>query len=239
MKYTPYKKFKKDVINIISTVIFVLICIPILFSVGVMFYCNFALEYYPIVGTSMQPLLNAKGVDEDYVYTTKNTSDITYGDLIIYKYIRTNTQEEVLIIKRVIAMGGDNIKIKDTGVRVPNTANNYYSLYIQYNGQGEWVELCEDYIANKEVYRVLYSQFYFENTLNKTFLTDQDGDLYIHLEEDEIFYLGDNRLASTDCIDYGPRNISGIIGEVKYLIYGNTNRVWQIISQMLGFSKWK
>lgn len=237
MKYITYQKPKKDIINILSTIVFSIVCLFVAVFIGAMFYCNVALEYYPIKGISMQPLLNANGKDEDYVYMTRNTNNITYNDIIITK--RTVGGEERFIIKRVIALGGDNIMIKDTGVLQVGTANNYYAIYIQYGGKGEFVELKEDFIEDKSVYREMYSEFYETGLSNKNFLTDPNGNRYLHIDDDQIFYAGDNRLGSTDCVDYGAMPKVNVQGEVKYIIYANQNRVWQVIKQMLGFYKWK
>ncbi len=235
MQYTPYKKLKSKKTNIIMGIIFTIICIPIVFALGVMFYCNAFLEYYPISGTSMQPLLNASGKDEDHVYITTNKEDITYGDVIIYQ-----KSNDVLVIKRVIAMPGDNIMIKDTGRNQEGTANNYYAIYIQYGGQGEFVELNEEYIENKETYRIIYNQFYYGGDLyNKNFITDENGNKYLHIEDDEIFYLGDNRLNSDDCVDYGPMKYENIVGEVIYIVHGNNFKIIEVIKQILGIYKWK
>ena len=234
MQYSPYKKTTNKKINIILGIIFTVICIPIVFAMGVMFYCNAFLEYYPISGTSMQPLLNASGKDEDHVYITTNISDLSYGDVVIYK--KTN---DVLVIKRVIAMPGDNIMIKDTGRKEENSANNYYAIYIQYGGQGEFVELVEDYVQDKSSYKSQYYQFYFDNISNKNFVTNENGNMYLHIEEDEIFYAGDNRLNSDDCIDYGPMKYDNIVGKVVYIVHGNNFKLIEVIKQILGIYKWR
>ncbi len=235
MEYKPYKKTENKTKKIILGIIFTIICIPIVFSLGVIFYCNAFLEYYPISGTSMQPLLNASGKDEDHVYITTNKENVSYGDVIIYQ-----KDDDVLVIKRVIAMAGDNIMIKDTGRRQENSANNYYAIYIQYGGEGEFVELEEDYIENKESYKYLRDQFYNKGNLtNKNFLTDKDGNKYLHIEDDEVFYLGDNRLNSEDCVDYGPMKYENIVGEVVYIVHGNKLKIIEVIKQILGIYKWR
>ena len=231
MQYVLYKKNK--VKSLVKGIIFTIICIPIVFLAGVMFYCNAFLEYYPISGTSMQPLLNASGIDQDFVYVSKNKSNITYGDVIIYEG-ETNT-----IIKRVIAMGGDNIMIKDTNVADENSANNLYAIYIQYNGEGEFVELKEDYIQNKSTYKIQYNQLYNTNLDQKKFVEDLNGNKYLHLEEDEIFYMGDNRLNSYDCVDYGPMEYKNIIGKVVFIVHDNNFKLFDVVKQILGIYKWK
>ena len=229
MKYAPYIRQKKSLSSIIISVIFTVLMVPLTFSVGVMFYCNSAFEYYPISGTSMQPLLNPNGINEDCVYVTNDKNHITYNDIIIY--VRDLGTEQRTVIKRVVAMAGDNIMIKQT-------QNNEYAIFIQYGGNGDFVYVEEKFIQNKQVYADMYEEFYNEGS-GKEFFDLADGNKYLHIKDDEIFYLGDNRTGSTDCLDYGPQKVDSIIGEVKYIIHKNTNRIWQILLQMFGFYVWK
>lgn len=204
--------------------------IPVLFTLGVMFYCNNVLEYYPISGVSMQPLLNPNGINEDYVYIMKGQDNIDYGDIIIYSR-KMEDNKTRLVIKRVIALAGDNVMIKQN-------KNGQYRLFIQYNSQGEFVEQYESYIEDKSVYESMFTQFYNEGT-GKVFSKDADDNKYLHIDENKIFYLGDNRTSSTDCLDYGAQKCENIIGEVKYIVRKNSQRVWQVIQQILGIYKWK
>lgn len=240
MKYAKYIKPKKqrDWIGTISSIVLLIAFLVLAFFVVVMFYCNVALGYYPIMGTSMSPLINASGQNTDYVYATYDVSDITYGDVIIFHH-PDNREESGYkqVIKRVIALGGDNIMIKDTGRLVPNSTQDYYALYIQYDGEGAFVEVDENYVVDKTSYNEIYDDFYTLDS-NKLFLYDDYGNRYLHIEEGQIFYAGDNRTNSNDCFDYGAQDESNIVAEVKYIIYGGTNRVWQVVMQMLGIYKW-
>lgn len=240
MKYAKYIKPKKqrDWIGTLSSIVLLIAFLVLAFFVMVMFYCNVALGYYPIMGTSMSPLINASGQNTDYVYATYDVSDITYGDVIIFHH-PDNREESGYkqVIKRVIALGGDNIMIKDTGRLVPNSTQTYYALYIQYDGEGAFVEVDENYVVDKTSYNEIYDDFYTLDS-NKLFLYDDYGNRYLHIEEGQIFYAGDNRTNSNDCFDYGAQDESNIVAEVKYIIYGGTNRVWQVVMQMLGIYKW-
>ena len=241
MKYAKYvAPKKKDYLGIISYVVLFVALVILLFFVGVMFYCNVALSYYPISGTSMQPLINPSGQNTDYVYATSDVSDITYGDVIIFHYPSADEEKGYRqIIKRVIALEGDNLMIKNTLRPQENSSWTYYALYIQYGGEGEFVEVEEDYIIDKTSYRILYQDdFYLNDDYNKNFLRDENGNVYIHVGEGEVFYAGDNRTDSFDCFDYGPQDAENIVAEVKYIIYGGNNRIWQVVLQMLGIYKW-
>ena len=229
MRYASYKKEKQSIVGTIISVVLSVLLVPLIFCVGVMFYCNSTLDYYPISGTSMQPLLNPNGTNEDYVFVSNDKSDISYNDIIIYK--RDLGSEERTVIKRVIAMAGDNFMIKQV-------SNSEYAIFIQYKGEGEFVMVQENFIADKQVYSSMYIQFYEEGS-GKDFILDQEGNRYIHIGDDEIFYLGDNRTGSTDCLDYGPQKTEHIIGEVRFIIHKNVNRIWQILAQMFGIYTWK
>ena len=246
MRYAKYikPKDKTDIIGIVSSSVLMLVFCILAFFVGVMFYCNVSLGYYPINGESMQPLINASGKNTDYVYASYNLDDIDYQDIIIFHHPdKTAENGYKQVIKRVLALGGDNIMIKDTGREVPNTDQTYYALFIQYDGEGEFVEVDEPYIYNKTSYKTLFlNDFFVRDQYNKNFIETKDENgvvcYYLHLEEGQIFYAGDNRLNSNDCFDYGPQEASNIVAEVKYIIYGGTNKIWQVILQMLGIYKW-
>ena len=113
----------------------------------------------------------------------------------------------------------------------------FYALFIQYNSTGLWEKLEEEYISNKQVYEHTYYELYEQNA-NKTFLED-NGQKYLHINENEIFCAGDNRFNSNDCFDYGAKNVENITGEVVYLVHGNGIKIFQIIIQVLGFKEWK
>ena len=223
MNYELYKRKKITLKRTILMVLALLICGIMLLITGVMFYCNNSLEYYPVKGESMFPLINSNGVDEDYVYANSNIEDITYGDIIIYNH------NNVLVIKRVIAMANDNITIRQC-------SDGYFGIFIQYNSTGEWVKLEENYIEDKFVYQVLFDDL-FKPYEGKEII-EGDGFKYIHVGENQIFYAGDNRQNSSDCIDYGPQDCENLIGEVVFLIKENKNRIFQVISQILGITRW-
>lgn len=224
---TNYKTYQKKPYNITQAFInriYAFVCIMLFIFTALMFYCNNYLSLYPVSQVSMMPYINPNGIDEDYVYVTSNVKDITYRDLVISKH------NQGKIVKRVIAMPGDNLMIKQA-------EDKNYSFYIQYGSVGEWQKLEEDYIKNKTVYLKSYQDFY--NQGSKTFLTDNNGNKYIHLSENQIFLAGDNRLSSLDCIYYGPLKTEDLVGEVVYIIHGSDFRIFQIFKQFIGFAEWK
>ena len=92
-----------------------------------------------------------------------------------------------ILIKRVIGVGGDVIRIQDA------------KLYIQYGGEGEFVLQNEDYINGAMQKR-------------ETGYGVKDGEWVV--AEDEFFVLGDNRNNSIDSEDFGPIKDYQILGNV-------------------------
>ena len=223
-KYKNYKKKEYSVLKAITRAVASLFLCLVLCVMGLMFYCNNFLEYYPIEGASMRPLLNQYQNDGDYVYITK-TTNVTYQNVIIYK----KPEDNKLVIKRVIAMQNDDIKIKDDGTG--------YALYIRYSGTKTWQKLNEDYIYDKSVYESLFTKF--NNNLSSEFQIDEDGDKYYHVGEGKIFYAGDNRENSGDCFNYGAKTSENIVGKVVYIIHSGELRIWQVMMQFLGIYRWK
>ena len=65
-----------------------------------------------------------------------------------------------------------------------------------------------------------------------------DSDGFFEIPQEEIFYLGDNRLVSKDCSTYGTKKQSLVIGVVDYIVYGNTNPYGQVLKQVFGGGAW-
>lgn len=102
------------------------------------------------------------------------------GDVIVFNI------EGNMLIKRVIAVEGDEIKCEN-GV-----------VCIKYNGEGEFIDLNEQYIETETRY--------IPHTV---------------LKEGELFVLGDNRPISNDSSSFGPIKkdcVTGVVTEfsIKY-----------------------
>ena len=225
MKYKHYKKEQINILSAMVNIITLIFTVIITVASALIIYCNVSLELYPVSQNSMYPTINPNRVDEDFVYVTKNVSHINHGDVIVYKH------NGKLVVKRVIAMQGDKLKI-DT------TEDDTFAFFIQKAGQNTWQQVNENYIQDKSVYQQQYYDFYSPH-YNKTFETDSNGDRYLIVENGEIFCLGDNRLESNDSIDYGCQPVENIIGEVEYIVHGQDFRITQIFLQFLGLVTWK
>lgn len=95
------KKKHKRFSHYIRKTLFILLCITAL----LFFTASAASPVLRVTGTSMQPTLN----NGDIVILIK-TDDLKIGDLCAFEY------NDKLLIKRIIGMPGDEIKIDENGV---------------------------------------------------------------------------------------------------------------------------
>lgn len=190
--------------------IFVIICLVFLwFSL----IANSIYSEATVFGRSMMPTLNT-----NFSYSDSQTQDTVIlnhiktphkGDIIVVKKITNNQNEGINVIKRLIAIEGDKIKVLSTGQIVLN---------------GEILQ--EDYVntINREI---LYEKFYGTNGLKI-----KNPDLFIDDElfvpKNHIFYLGDNRGESEDCASYGPIHKKYLIARVDYVIKAGESKAEKI-----------
>lgn len=155
-----------------SFVIFFVYVIIVLFLSSIF---NFKYAFVPIAGSSMENTFHSG----DVVLVSLD-KDANYGDVVIIKDEKVDEFNgklySYLIIKRVIALGGDVVKFKDGNV------------YLKKSGESEFALLQEDYIKEQ----------------NSTFYPFADDDTCtgeseeIYIPQGEYFYLGDNRTNSRD-----------------------------------------
>lgn len=209
LKQTPVDKFK-----ILCSKIFLFLCIILcVFTI----YINVTYSIAPVSGTSMSPLLN--GTNE---YQTNNLHDrvvLNYikayhkGDIIVAKKVFDHEEENyIYVIKRLIAVGGDKVKINSEGTVFVND-----------------VELKEDYVSS--VKTRTYSNFNNLKT-QKPGLFEDDT---LIVPKGYVFYLGDNRAVSADCSSYGPVKEENVIAKVDFIIKAGENAFASIIKQIFKF----
>ncbi len=164
------------VLDVILAIIAVLVVFIIVFAV--------CFKGVYIIGNSMQPTFTG-AIDSDteggdYVYCNKYRKP-SYGDVVIIQ-----ETEEKVIIKRVIAMEGDTVKM-DQG-----------TVYIRYAGTAEYTALAEDYVAA-------------ENCTPALMVNNQEA----HTVADGCIYcLGDNRDISNDSRQNGDFTLDSVLGVV-------------------------
>jgi signal peptidase I len=222
-KYKPFDNNEKSFLTYLPEILLVVIFALVLCFSSLFFSSH---KYYEVDQFSMQPLLNNYGTDSDTkdgVFVLAD-SKVEVGDIIVINY------KDSTIIKRLIATGGDRIAIAkkntSTGVEyvVQRIAKGSVTPYV----------LVEPYLQKGLGMADTYTNFknYLEQTANKETI---NGVTYIVLEEDEIFYLGDNRGKSYDSSNYGPGKFEDIVGKVKVIVWKQQNMLFHIIQYVFGF----
>ena len=206
-------------------------------------FCAFQSEYslIRIIGRSMQPTLNPdislQSEAQDYCIVDRDAV-INYQDIVIIRY-PTAPNSGKTIIKRVIGKGGDKISIFKTEdengesyfhvARIKSGTTKVEILeedYINMNGNiPDWdmqsyVQLGVEYEkAFFEHYFSRNGEFYDDSHLDRKYVDGVGWVLFYKLEEDEIFYMGDNRANSTDAREFGPVKVGDmVLGKVVKII---------------------
>mgnify|MGYP001623856625 FL=1 len=151
---------------------------------------------------------NGVRVDGDSMMNTLQDGDYLFmnliaeperGDIVV---VHTGRKEADYVIKRVIALGGDEIYAED-GV-----------LYRKCAGETEFSVVEENYLPEPWVY--------VNEDRPNSFGSKAEP---LVIGENEIFYMGDNRNVSVDCraANYGPQpieNVTGVVTEWSLSIKG-------------------
>lgn len=188
-------KKNKIIYNIITNSILIILAIISIFYV----YYKICIFQTTVVGSSMYPTLNNTS-ENDIILVNKYTK-IDVGDIVIAQTKNlTDDNSTLYLIKRVIAKGGDKVK-------VIYDINN--ELKIQVNGE----ILKEEYLTLK----------FYSNKTNSAyenwqhFIVNGNYELTANKEliipENEYFLVGDNREVSVDSTKIGPISKDDIIGE--------------------------
>lgn len=174
------KVFDKSFVIIVSILVFILIAEIVLYS--------FVLFHVTIKGSSMEPTLY-----DDQSLMVNKLREPTRNDIVIISGKATGGK---LLVKRVVAIGGDTVTIKDG--------------YVYVNGEKQF----EDYL---NVHGITFYPTVFDptNTKEKTW----------QVKNGEYFFLGDNRMNSNDSRYYGTckrDQIEGVVTEFALKLRGVT-----------------
>lgn len=196
---TRYKKDAKFYIALIVMTT-VMLFVNVLFGVVYM--------SVRVSGDSMKNTL----INGDMLYANTVKKDVKRGDIVIIDGIG----KDYIIIKRVIAVGGEKVAIRNGKVFINDEPLN------------------EDYLDDGVITDLRYAQDEEgnENTMKKLLPKG------LVLEEDEIFYLGDNREVSADARINGPckkENVIGIVENWSVNVKGITNAVYNFQKKLYGF----
>lgn len=200
------EKEKKSVWQILTTVV---LCITV-FLLVVLTAFNIFFYKSPIVGISMQPTFNVdlqegRPVSE---YENSNIKDKAYvyrfgkgkrGDIIMVEVLEDGKSK--LLIKRLVAVGGDSVDIKQ------DSGSGEFYLYIN----GEKQE--EDYIKSRSRMGICADSF--RAYKNSKGIPESEP---LVLKDDEVFVLGDNRGMSNDSSSFGPVHKNSIKGVVAFVV---------------------
>lgn len=178
---------KKERTSPLWTLLYAFIALFILFLVGLMLVTSRYLNV-EVSGASMEDTI----FDGDDLYAVKYRGEAGRGDIVVVdvsdiKHFQSRGKE-VYIIKRLIAVEGDTVRLENGEV------------YITYAGTEEEVRLDEPYAKGETEPRPHVS--------DGKFITEWT------LKEGEIFVLGDNREVSDDSRVVGPLKRDRIIGVV-------------------------
>lgn len=211
--------------NLALRIMFRIVISLLIVVCSIIIFFNATHSYYVVYGPSMTPTLN-EGVlypseSKDGVFVSKIKS-YTRGDIVVAK--RNDEETQKYVIKRIIAIGGDKIKIE--------LIEGVNRVVLIKNGENESVVLDEEYIDNYEINKYLLDSFN-SMIINCGYTLDENG--YLLIEKDCVFYLGDNRINSKDSSSYGMVLKKDIVGKVDYIVYGNTNMYGQVIQQFFGW----
>lgn len=204
---------------------------------GFVFYLNVFLEYHEVRGGSMFPTLNGDSIDEDFVYSSV-TQDVTHGDIIIYRASDDEDTNERLVIKRLLGLGGDCIKVRET-TEADAEGFVIFEILIKFKDTEEWVVVDDSYLQSRATNYSLYEKLYNRSVHEKNIIIDENGEKYIEIPEGHFFAIGDNRVTSYDCASYGPLPMERIHGRVEFVVYDNYLPIFQAIGQLFGGKKWR
>lgn len=157
---------------------------------------NFVFQPSKIYGTSMYPTFSEGQKITIKKFSTKVLhKELNRGEIIIIR----DRDEGTLLIKRLIGLPGDELVIKNTGEVILN---------------GKLLE--EKYVNKSYNTNYIYSQKekINEEDFKEIYAIEFPHDIKIKLKPDQYFFMGDNRLNSTDSRVLGPCSYSDIQGTV-------------------------
>ena len=184
-----YGKYRREIK--INNILCIVSAIVLALLACVIFMNRFVLIKVCIEGPSMQPTLYGGDIVSLNTY-----SEPTYGDVIVIEGEKYGSKD--WIIKRVIALGGDEVKIEGGYV------------YLKKAGEEDFTLLTEPYIAEQGC----------------TFYNNSPSAYILPVSEGQIFYLGDNRQHSADSRSYfgtcAKEQVVGVVSDLALKFKGVT-----------------
>ncbi|MBQ8909091.1 MAG: signal peptidase I [Clostridia bacterium] len=242
-EYFKKEQEEKVATKVLYRILFVMAAIfLIFFSVNYVFEQKYS--YITISGRSMQSTLNPSPVytsittdgettkawlqDGVYIEETKN---VDYNDIIVIN----NAAKDKTVIKRALAFGGDYISI--VKLQLEDGASEYRFIRVKentsivevleegyVNNHTAWaadLQLPQDVQTPTVVYEPVFYQTFSNNGYDAKLVTLPKFDLEIKMfkvPEDEVFYMGDNRLFSADAREKGTISNESVRGKVVEIV---------------------
>jgi len=199
-----------------------------LLTIGTLFLvaCTFFLLAYNsayhirwVVDGSMYPTLNSSFMDSDIVYVSKTEKGVP-GDIIV---INDAPPYNKAVIKRLIAVGGDELKLEWNGTKTIVYVNDQLipEPYLNPNSNSQSEELRFNAFKNQSGWAVTPEP---EITGSSVKIKIPDG---------YVFYMGDNRGYSYDCRAYGPIPAGQVLGRVDFIVFYGQNVLTKHLNIML------
>lgn len=197
-KAEPSEKVRKvdSLFDFIELFVFALVAVFIITS--------FFFRYSIVDGGSMQNTLQ----DEEKLLLYSFLYSPEPGDVVVVQDKSTSLKDP--IVKRVIAVGGQKVKITRDGVYVDGKPLNEPYVYT-----GDYKNAA----GKLDVYR--YNVYPSQVLVDRDLICDyKEGEYYeVLVPEGEIFVMGDHRNNSTDSRDIGTLHEDAIIGKVVLRFY--------------------
>ena len=225
-----YKSKRAKLATLVATIA---TTIFVIFS-ALVFVANKTFDYAVVEGLSMYPTINATAKTttiNDYAYYSTNKR-VARGDIIIVDYIDTGS--DIDAIKRLIAIAGDTICYYNGNILLNGEVltetylengyeylkNNPNALKLSgYTTADDWKD--DEYTAQKNRFESWCkklvngtmeeyekrTEFFknFSTNYSNCIRYDETIDGYVlTIPKNHIFFLGDNRLNSSDCNTFGP-----------------------------------
>lgn len=171
---TPFKK--NFGIYIVSSILLVTVALVIIKPIR-----SFVVMPFYMKGESMEPTYK----NNDYLIVNEFNKQFNRGDVVIF---RDSKQENNYLIKRIIAIPGEKVVLKNGEV------------FITKNGSSNEIKLEEPYLP----------------TNTKTFDATSTSNIVTTLKDNEYYMLGDNRTKSKDSRVLGPINNSQFLGKIWF-----------------------
>ena len=218
---TNYKNKKPIFLKILGVFLYVAVIVLTLDAIF-----NLVFIKAQVVGISMMPTYN-KNLDATTVYDSSYYESSPYKDIVYANRFKKGTNRDIillqlnneLVIKRIVAVGGQKVTLK-----LGNGSNDLTNYYYYIDEQ----LLNEDYIYSREdmnlqyFNRFCYGDSGVERNINvNVVLPGAEAEFVV--PDDCYFVLGDNRLVSGDSVRFGVVGASKIFGKVEFSYEYNQN----------------